>query len=168
MHSWVLKVRNMRMVQRSRSRNACTFFSDEAKTILRFVFPRYAQTDSPSDQAALPWPSPQDADGVCQKLAKRVEARVRPKRNKLTTNTLRFWRTWLCACFIRRVVVAFNSFLVTAARGTCRHFVRGLLSGDGLEWIAICFRYLGVYNGVKAVAESPTRKFLHHSFASRR
>ncbi|CAN0040051.1 unnamed protein product [Pylaiella littoralis] len=31
---------------------------------------------SPHDQAALPWPSPQDADGVCQKLAKRVEARI--------------------------------------------------------------------------------------------
>eukprot|EP00903_Cladosiphon_okamuranus_P013428 g12508.t1 len=31
---------------------------------------------SPSGRAALPWPSPQDANGVCQKLARRVEARI--------------------------------------------------------------------------------------------
>lgn len=35
------------------------------------------QVHSPSRRAALPWPSPQDANGVCQKLARRVEARVR-------------------------------------------------------------------------------------------
>lgn len=47
----------------------------------------YTQVDSTSGQAAaLPWPSPQDANGVYQKLAKRVEARVRKKSTYITSS----------------------------------------------------------------------------------